>query len=298
MILPQSVILKEVGPRIRLIDGNQLPIEQKLHWIHLLVDSGLSNIEVSSFIRTENKHDFNKAAELVLKLKRNVDLNYSVLVPNKRGLTRAFVVNADEVNLFVSASGTSNQKMKDCSIQHTMNEIRKIVGECKDNKTRTRAYIANVFGCRYEGNISFQKSINLANQLLEDGIDELSFIDSTGLATPPLVTHFLEELLLEVPKDRCSMQFDNTYGLAITNVYTSLLYGVERFESSNGGYGGSLPNMMINQTVATEDIISLMHQLGVYTGVDEQKLHEATNYISNQINKEPISKLFSVLKTE
>lgn len=297
MKLPQSVILNEIGPRLNLQNDLQLLNEQKLKWIHLLAESGLFNIEVSSFVRTMHKKEFNDAAELVLKLKKKENCCYSVLVPNKRGLTRAFVVDADQVNLFISSSETYNTFTKNSTIEQTMQETKKMVNECNDYRKSTRAYITTVFGCPFEGNINIQKTIKLANQLLEIGIDEISFVDSVGKATPPQVQLFLEDLLKTVPSDCCSMQFYNTYGRAISNVYTSLAYGIHRFDSSNGGYGGLFPSNEKNQMVATEDIVSLMIQLGIHTSIDEQRLQQATEYIVNECLVDPTSKLFSVMKT-
>ncbi len=298
MKLPQSVILNEIGPRLNLQNNLYLLNDQKLNWIHLLAESGLPNIEVSSFVRTNHKKDFNDAAELVLKLKKKENCHYSVLVPNKRGLTRAFVVDADQVNLFISSSDTYNLFMKEATIQQTIQEIKKIVNECNDHGKSTRVYITTVFGCPFEGNISIQKTIKLANQLLEIGIDEVSFVDSVGKATPPQIQLFLDDLLKTVPLDRCSMQFYNTYGRAISNVYTSLAYGIHRFVSSNGGFGGLFPSKEKNQMVATEDLLSLLTQLGIYTSIDEQRLQNATQYIVNELTVDPTSKLFSVMKTK
>ncbi|MEH6940082.1 hydroxymethylglutaryl-CoA lyase [Bacillus sp. JJ664] len=298
MKLPQSVVLNEIGPRLQLQSNLNLSNEQKLNWIHLLAESGVLNIEVSSFVRTNQKKDFNHAAELVLKLKKKESCQYSVLVPNKRGLTRAFVVDADQVNLFISSSETYNHFTKEATIQQTVQEIKKMVSECNDNGKNTRVYITSVFGCPFEGSISIQKTIKLANQFLDIGIDEISFVDSVGKATPPQIQLFLEDLLKTVPTDRCSMQFYNTYGRAISNVYTSLDYGIHRFDSSNGGYGGLFPSNEKNQMVATEDILSLLTQLGIYTSIDEQRLQDATQYIVNELTVDPTSKLFSVMKTK
>ena len=298
MKLPHSVVLNEIGPRLQLQNNLHLSNEQKLNWIHLLAESGVPNIEVSSFVRTNQKKDFNDAAELVLKLKKKESCHYSVLIPNKRGLTRAFVVDADQVNMFISSSETYNHFTKEATIQQTVQEIKKMVNECKDHGKSTRVYITTVFGCPFEGNISIQKTIKLANQLLDFAIDEISFVDSVGKATPPQIQLFLEDLLKTVPSDRCSMQFYNTYGRAISNVYTSLAYGIHRFDSSNGGYGGLFPSNGKNQMVATEDILSLLTQLGIYTSIDEQSLQHATQYIVNELTVDPTSKLFSVMKNK
>lgn len=295
MKLPQSVILKEVGPRDGLQNEKQfVSTEKKLEWINLLGESGLSYIEVSSFVRPDWIPQLSDSVDLFTRLKKKDGVTYAALVPNKRGLMSAFEVDADEINFFVSASETHNLKNKNASIEHSMNDIRTMITECQNHKKSTRAYISTVFGCPYEGNVDTKQVIKMASQLLEYGVDEISFGDTIGIATPFQVNDFLENLLKEIPVDRVAMHFHDTYGRAVANVYTSLLFGVKRFDSSNGGLGGCPYAPGASGNVATEDIVSLLHRLGMSTGVDEKKLHHATSYISEQMNLTPVSKLFSV----
>lgn len=288
MNLPQSVCIKEIGPRMNFQYGSRLSIEQKLQWIQHLVDSGLNHIEVSTLFHSGNKQQFNEATELVLKLKRENGLTYGVLVPNKRSLTRAFVVDADEINFFLSASESYNEKIKNCTIKQSLKDIKQMTTVTKDYEITTRAYITTVFGSQGE-EVHHQKAIELASQLLDDGVDELSFVDSVGRATPQQVKIFLEELLLRVPKERCSMQFYNTYGSGLSNIFTALTYGILRFESANGGFGGCFPSEVRNRMTGTEDLISCLHKLKIDTGVDELKLLNATAYISTQVKEEESS---------
>ncbi len=295
MKLPQSVILREVGPRDGLQNEKQfVPTEKKLEWIDLLVESGLSYIEVSSFVRPDWIPQLSDSVDLFTKLNKKDGVTYAALVPNKRGLISAFEADADEINFFVSASETHNLKNKNASIEHSMNEIRSMITECKHHKKSTRAYISTVFGCPYEGNINTVQVIKMANQLVECGVDEISFGDTIGIATPYQVNEFLEDLLKEISVDQIAMHFHDTYGRAMANLYTSLLFGIERFDSSTGGLGGCPYAPGASGNVATEDIVSLLHRLGISTGVDEKKLHHATNYISETMNLTPVSKLFSV----
>jgi hydroxymethylglutaryl-CoA lyase len=292
--LPQSVFIKEIGPRINFQYGSRLSIDQKLKWINHLIDSGLNHIEVSTLMNFPNKQQFNEATELVLKLKKDHHITYGVLVPNKRSLMRAFVVDADEINFFISTSESYNNKIKNCSISQSLKDIKEMTKVTKDYEKLTRVYITTVFGCHDE-KVNHQKAINLALQLLDDGVEELSFVDTVGKVTPFQVKYFLEDLLIKIPKERCSMQFYNTYGNGISNIYTSLSYGIQRFESANGGFGGCFPSNEQNRMIETEDLISFLHRLKITTDIDEVKLVNATNYISNQLNEEPTSKLFSRL---
>ncbi|ODG92690.1 hypothetical protein BED47_18595 [Gottfriedia luciferensis] len=297
MNLPQSVFIKEIGPRINFQYGSRLSIDQKLQWINYLIDSGLNHIEVSTLMNFPDKLQFNKATELVLKLKREHHITYGVLVPNKRSLMRAFVVDADEINFFISTSESYNVKVKNCSITQSLKDIKEMTKVTKDYEKLTRAYITTVFG-DHDEKVSHQKAIDLASQLLDDGVEEVSFVDTQGKATPHQVKLFLEDLLINIPKERCSMQFYNTFGNGISNIYTSLSYGIQRFESANGGFGGCFPSNEQNRMIETEDLISFLHRLEITTDVDEEKLLAATNYISNQLNEEPTSKLFSRLPTK
>lgn len=297
MNLPKSVLIKEIGPRINFQYESRLSNEQKLKWINQLIDSGLNHIEVATFIHSANKQQFNESAELVLKLKKDNNLKYSVLVQNKRGLTRAFVVDADEINFFLSTSETNNLKTKNCTIKQSLKEIKQMTTISKEYNKFTRVYITTAFGCLDE-KVSHQKAIDLASQLLDDGVDEITFVDSLGMATPLQVKLFMEELLVKIPKEHCSMQFTNMYGRGIANIYTSLSYGIKRFDTANGGFGGCFPANVKNRMTVTEDLVSFLHQLGIYTGVNECKLLEATAYISNQLKEEPTSKLFTILHTK
>ncbi|MGG2025591.1 hydroxymethylglutaryl-CoA lyase [Gottfriedia sp. S16(2024)] len=295
MKLPQSAFIREVGPRDGLQNEKKfVSTEQKLEWINLLVESGLSYIEVSSFVRPDWIPQLSDSVDLFTKLKKKDGVTYAALVPNKRGLMSAFEVDADEINFFVSASETHNLKNKNASIEHSMNDIRSMITECKNNKKTTRAYISTVFGCPYEGAVDQKKVIKLANQLLECGVDEISLGDTIGIANPLQVNQFLENLVKEVPINRIAMHFHDTYGRAIANLYTSLLFGIEKFDSSNGGLGGCPYAPGASGNVATEDVVSLLHNLGITTNVDEKKLQQATSYISEQMNLTPVSKLFSV----
>lgn len=295
MKLPQSVILREVGPRDGLQNEKQfVSTEKKLEWINLLGESGLSYIEVSSFVRPDWIPQLSDSIELFTRLKKKDGVTYAALVPNKRGLTSAFAVDADEMNFFVSASETHNLKNKNASIDKSMNEIREMISECKAQKKSTRGYISTVFGCPYEGNVDTKQVIKMAYQLIESGVDEISFGDTIGVGIPLQVNDFLEDLLKEIPIDRIAMHFHDTYGRAVANIYTSLLFGIQRFDSSNGGLGGCPYAPGASGNVATEDIVSLFHRLGISTGVDEKKLHQATSYISEHMNLTPVSKLFSV----
>ncbi|UPM54085.1 hydroxymethylglutaryl-CoA lyase [Gottfriedia acidiceleris] len=295
MKLPQSAFIREVGPRDGLQNEKQfVTTEKKLEWINLLVESGLSYIEVSSFVRPDWIPQLSDSVDLFTRLRKKDGVTYAALVPNKRGLMSAFEVDADEINFFVSASETHNLKNKNASIDHSMSDIRSMITECKNNKKTTRAYISTVFGCPYEGAVDQVKVIKLANELLECGVDEISLGDTIGIANPLQVNQFLEYLVKEVPVNRIAMHFHDTYGRAVANLYTSLLFGIEKFDSSNGGLGGCPYAPGASGNVATEDVVSLLHNLGITTNVDEKKLHQATSYISEQMNLTPVSKLFSV----
>ncbi|WP_179865371.1 hypothetical protein [Bacillus sp. AFS017336] len=286
MNIPQSVFIHEIGPRINFQYGSRLSIEQKLQWISRLIDSGLNHIEVTTLMHSANKQQFNEATELALKLKRENNLKYGVLIPNKRSLTRAFVVDADEINFFIASNETVNLNVNKCSIKQSLNDIKKMTSVTKDYEKKTRVYLSTTFSSPYES-VSHQKAIELASQLVDDGVDEVAFVDSGGMATPYKVKLFLEDLLVKIPKERCSMQFYNTTGCAISNIFTTLSYGVQRFVTANGGFGGCIPS---------EDLISFLHKLEIGTGVNELKLLAATNYISAQQIEEVSSNLLQTKK--
>jgi hydroxymethylglutaryl-CoA lyase len=296
--LPKKVIIKEVGPRDGLQNEKKfVSTNDKLHWIQLLEQSGLNYIEVSSFVRPDWIPQLSDSSELFMALNKKKDITYAALVPNKRGLTRAFVVDADEVNFFLSASETHNRKNKNVSIEDSLNEIKKMVNECKDYGKTTRVYISTVFGCPYEGNVDEKKVISLAESLLALEIDEISFGDTIGIANPYQVGHFLEDLLQVIPAEKCAMHFHDTYGRGISNIYESLRHGISVFDASTGGFGGCPYAPGASGNVATEDVVSLLNSLGIETNVRLEDVVRAATFISDKLHKQPTSKLWNVIQT-
>lgn len=290
MKLPQAVIVNELGPRIGLHGEKQiLSTEQKLEWIQYLIQSGISSIEVTSFIRPNLIPQFNDSAELFLRLERDKALDFSAYVPERRYLTRAFVVDADQISFCISATEQIKKSGKNKNKNQIVNDLKKMIPICKEYKKTTKTYITNVFGGANDQNVDLRYVITLAEQLLDLGVDEISFCDTTGMSTPLEVSYLLEDLLKVIPIENCVMHFNDSYGRAIANIVTSLGYGVERFDTSNGGFSG-----ITKKLVATEDVVSILHKLGIYTGIDEIKLHKATSFIIEQLNARNTSKLYSV----
>jgi hydroxymethylglutaryl-CoA lyase len=188
-------------------------------------------------------------------------------------------------------------KNKNATITDSLNEIKEMVKQCKEYEKTTRVYISTVFGCPYEGNVDEKKVISLAENLLDLDIDEISFGDTIGIANPYQVGHFLEELLKVIPVEKCAMHFHDTYGRGISNIYESLRHGISVFDASTGGFGGCPYAPGASGNVATEDVISLLHSLGIETNVRLEDVVRAGTFISDKLQKQPTSKLWNVLQT-
>lgn len=288
---PKYVQLKEVGPR----DGLQnektwLPTEDKVAWINKLSDSGVKEIEYSSFVHPKWIPALSDAREVGRQIKRNPDVFYSALVPNVKGLQHALETGIDGASVFMSASETHNRKNINKSIADTFPVLGEVVHEAKQANKRVTGYVSTVFDCPFEGKVKPEQVVRVCEKLFEYGADEISLGDTIGSAVPSQVEQLLEAVLSRFPEDKIIMHFHNTRGMAIANIMTSLQYDVSRFDSSVGGLGGCPYAPGAAGNVATNDVLYLLHGLGIDTGIQEQKIQEAALFIQDKLKKELPSK--------
>ncbi len=193
--LPKFVTIKEVGPRDGLQnEPQQIPTEIKVEWIDLLSKAGFTTIEVSSFVHPKWIPQLKDAKEVMQQIRREPEIGYSALVPNYKGLNTAIEANVDEVAVFMSASEAHNLRNINKSIEETYPILEKVIKEAKLHNKRVRGYVSTVFGCPYEGEVPIAKVIEVSQQLLKMGADELSLGDTIGAADPLQVDHFLNEI--------------------------------------------------------------------------------------------------------
>ncbi|WNC16348.1 hydroxymethylglutaryl-CoA lyase [Brevibacillus brevis] len=282
----KPIKIKEVGPR----DGLQneatfVPTQDKIAWINALSRSGLAYIEVTSFVHPKWIPALADAVEVAAGIERAPGVTYAALVPNEKGLERALAAGVHEVSIFLSASETHNLK----NINKTRTETYPILAETAKaalaaGKT-VRGYVSTVFGCPYEGVVPVDDVIRVTEALLEMGVAEVSLGDTIGVAHPRQVQEVLEVLLRRFPADRLAMHFHDTRGMAMANVLVSLDMGMTTFDSSLGGLGGCPYAPGASGNIATDDLLYMLHGLGMQTGIDAEKLQAAARFIQEKMGR-------------
>lgn len=286
MSLPEFVRLKEVGPRDGLQNEKEMvPTEDKIAWINMLSNTGVKEIEYSSFVNPKWIPQLSDAKEVGKRLIRNPDVSYSALVPNQKGLEFALEAGIDGASVFMSASETHNLKNINKSIEETYPVLKKVIEDAKQAGKHVTGYVSTVFDCPYEGKIDPDKVLAVCDRLVEFGVDDLSLGDTIGSAVPSQVEYLLDKLLQYFPKEKVIMHFHDTRGMAIANIMTSMQYGINRFDSSIGGLGGCPYAPGAAGNVATNDVLYLLHGLGIQTGINEKKIRDASLFIQNKLGK-------------
>ncbi|GLH62443.1 hydroxymethylglutaryl-CoA lyase [Parageobacillus sp. G301] len=286
---PKQVRIKEVGPR----DGLQnekaaISTEDKIAWINQLSKTGLTYIEITSFVHPKWIPQLSDAFEVATRIERAPGVTYAALVPNQKGLEKALAAQVDEVAVFMSASETHNRKNINKSIEETFPVLEEVVRAAKQEGKTVRGYVSTVFGCPYEGNVSVEQVIRVSERLFDMGIDELSLGDTIGVATPKQVQELLEIVLKRFPKEKLAMHFHDTRGTALANILISLEMGITNFDSSLGGLGGCPYAPGASGNVATDDLVYMLHGMDIATGIDVGRLTEAALFIQEKIGR-PLS---------
>ncbi|PWI57718.1 hydroxymethylglutaryl-CoA lyase [Sulfoacidibacillus thermotolerans] len=284
MNLPKEVTIWEVGPR----DGLQneparLSTEQKIAWINSLTESGLTHIEVSSFVSPRWIPQLADAAEVFAGIQKKAGVVYSALVPNQQGLERALNVGVKAVAVFMSASETHNKKNINKTIDETFPVLRDVTRTAKMHQAFVRGYVSTVFGCPYEGEVSAEQVLRVALALLDDGVDEISLGDTIGVATPLQTERVLDRLLKEIPAERLALHMHNTRGTALANLLVGLTMGITKIDSALGGLGGCPYAPGASGNVATDDVLYMLQGSGIQTGIDEGKLLQSLELLQNSV---------------
>lgn len=296
---PKQVRIKEVGPRDGLQNEKQhVSTADKVNWINQLSDTGVQEIEYSSFVHPKWVPQLSDAHEVGSKIKRRPHIKYSALIPNMKGLDLALEAGIDGASVFMSASETHNKKNINKSISDTYPVLGEVIKEAKRAGKHVTGYVSTVFDCPYEGKISPEEVLRVCETLLDYGVDDLSLGDTIGTAVPSQVDELLEPILTRVPGEHIIMHYHDTRGMAIANIMESMELGITRFDSSIGGLGGCPYAPGAAGNVATNDVLYLMHGLGIETGIDEQKLQEAALYIQNKLGKTLPSKSLAYAAAE
>jgi len=277
--LPESVRIREVGPR----DGFQNEAEiidtaDKLRLIELLCRTGVKRIEVTSFVRPDVVPQLADAEQVLASARPPGDVAVTVLIPNERGLERALThrTRFHEINGFLSASETHNQRNVGRSVAESLGGLRRVFARARSEGLRCEGVISTSFGCPYEGHVPVERVLAVAGALIEAGAAEVGFGDTTGMANPVQVREFFARAAEALPGVELTAHFHNTRGQGLANVLAALEAGVESFESSFGELGGCPVPAGATGNIATEDLVSMLHEMGIDTGIDLPALIEAS----------------------
>jgi hydroxymethylglutaryl-CoA lyase len=278
--LPSKVSVREVGPR----DGFQnepevIPTGEKVRLIDCLSNTGLRRLEVTSFVRPDVIPQLSDAEEVLASITRTEGVSYTVLIPNERGLERGIALMEeagtrlfDEVNLFLSASETHNRKNVNRSVEESLAGLERVVARAREEALRCEGVISVSFGCPYEGEVPPDRVFAIAERLAAAGCQEVAFGDTTGMANPRQVRDFFELARERLPGVELTAHFHNTRGQGLANVLSALEAGVSSFESSFGELGGCPVPKGATGNIATEDLVSMLHEMEIETGIDLERL--------------------------
>ncbi len=289
--LPQRVTVYEVGPRDGLQNETRpVPTADKIAMINALSRSGLRHIEITSFVNPKWIPQLADAADVARGVERPEGVSLSCLVPNRKGLESALLAGMREVAVFLSASETHNKKNVNKTIAATLSAFEEVVGPAKEAGALVRAYVSTVYGCPYEGPVSVDVVVGLVQRLREMGVYQISLGDTIGVATPRQVEHVLRRVQAVCPTDQIALHFHDTRGTALTNVLVGLSLGVSTVDSALGGLGGCPYAPGASGNLATEDLIYMLHGMGIETGVDLEALVACSRQVATWVGHELPSK--------
>ncbi len=291
MSLPTRVKIVDVGPRDGLQNEKGLvPAEIKIGLVHRLQDAGLKNIEVTSFVSPKWVPQMSDAAEVMAGIQRREDVVYSVLTPNMKGFEAAVASRPDEIVVFGAASEAFSQKNINCSISESIERFAPVVAAARAQGIKSRGAISCAVGCPYEGEVAPERVALVARLMKEIGVDQIYVADTIGVGTPRKVQAAMEAALKHYSIDDCAGHFHDTYGQALANTLAALEMGIWQYDTSSAGLGGCPYAKGATGNVATEDVVYMLHGMGIDTGIDLDKLIDAGKYISDFLERKPNSR--------
>ena len=290
--LPSHVTLVDVGPRDGLQNEAQpISTATKIELVARLQDSGLREIEVTSFVSPKWVPQMADAAEVMAGIARRPGVRYSVLTPNLKGFEGALASRADEIVVFGAASEAFSRRNINCSIEESIERFRPVVAAALAQGIRVRAAVSCAVGCPYQGEVSADEVERVVVGMKSLGVEHCGIADTIGVGTPRKVQAAMERALKHFPIEEVSGHFHDTYGQAVANVYACLEMGVHVFDASVAGLGGCPYAKGATGNVATEDVVFMLQGLGIETGVDLDALADAGAWISSQMGRPPVSRV-------
>jgi hydroxymethylglutaryl-CoA lyase len=286
MNLPNQVRLVEVGPRDGLQNEQQpISVADKVRLVDDLSAAGLSYIEVGSFVSPKWVPQMAGSAEVFAQIQQHPGITYAALAPNLRGLEAALQAGVKEVAVFAAASEAFSQKNINCSISESLERFVPLMAAAKQHDVRVRGYVSCVLGCPYDGDVPAEQVALVARELFAMGCYEVSLGDTIGAGTAGDTRKLIEVVGRDVPRDKLAGHFHDTYGQALSNIYASLLEGIQVFDSSVAGLGGCPYAKGATGNVATEDVLYMLEGLGIETGIDMGRLIVAGQRICSVLDK-------------
>lgn len=287
MSLPPRVTMREVGTR----DGIQslgafVPTEQKIEMANRLARTGLTRIEVTSFVSPKAVPQMADAEQVMAGIERVPGVSWEPLVPNVRGTERALATRPDRLMVVLAASDTFNQKNIRMSVEDSLREIARIVPLARAAGVPVTGSIATSFGCPYEGDVPEERLLSVIERLLDLGADEISIADTTGMANPLQVERTVGRVRERWPDLPIGLHFHNTRGMGLANVVAGLRVGVTTYDASIGGIGGCPFAPKATGNVSTEDVVHMLHEMGVETGIDLDALIACAHRMSEILGRE------------
>ncbi|WP_066734993.1 hydroxymethylglutaryl-CoA lyase [Cupriavidus sp. D384] len=299
MTIPQYVKIVEVGPRDGLQNEKAMvPADVKVALINKLTDAGFVNIEAASFVSPKWVPQMADGAEVMARIERRPGTLYSVLTPNMKGFEGAVAASADEVVIFGAASEAFSQKNINCSIAESIARFEPVAAAAKEKGIRLRGSISCALGCPYQGEVSVHAVVDVVRRMRELGCDEIDIADTIGVGTPLKVQEVMRAASAEFAMDRLSGHFHDTYGQALSNILASLEVGIAIFHASVAGLGGCPYAKGATGNVATEDVLYMLHGMGLHTGIDLKAVVRAGDYISQAIGRANSSRVGKALLTK
>ncbi|HDZ3729003.1 hydroxymethylglutaryl-CoA lyase [Vibrio harveyi] len=296
MNLPNKVNIVEVGARDGLQNESPVSTQAKIRLIDLLSDTGLTHIEAGSFVSPKWVPQMADSLDVMKKITRRHNVTYSALTPNVQGFEQALKAGANQVAIFTSSSEGFCQHNINCSIADSLTRFEPVMELAAKHNIPVRGYLSCVADCPYDGPTKPEQVARVANLLMELGCYEVSLGDTIGTGTPIRIAKMLEAVQVKVPTNKLAVHFHDTWGQALANIYQALTMGINTIDSSVAGLGGCPYAHGASGNVATEDVLYLCQGLGIETGVDLELLAKAGWMISEELNRQPISKVSMALK--
>ena len=297
MAFPQCVTIVEVGARDGLQNEPEIvPTDVKVALIDRLSAAGLPVVEATSFVSARWVPQLSDATEVMEIITKKYKVRYPVLTPNMKGFDAAMTAGAEEIAVFGAASESFSRNNINCSIDESLERFRPVCEAAAERGVRVRGYVSCVLGCPYEGEIAPAQVARVASDLVSMGCAEISLGDTIGVGTPAKARAMVEAVAAEVPIERLAAHFHDTYGQALANLHAVLELGVATVDTSVAGLGGCPYAPGAAGNVATEDVVYMLHGLGIGTGVDLDALVEAGWYICDALGRPPASKVSLALR--